>query len=70
MNIYVTKTIALRKHAFLCITSLLSACALGIPDYLPPPPKPEPCHVHIKVDGRYKGCVSREHFERIIREQL
>jgi hypothetical protein len=46
------------------------SCAFGIPDYLPPPPKPEPCEVHMKVDGKYKGCISREHFERIMKGQL
>lgn len=48
----------------------IAACAIGIPDYLPPPPKPEPCNVHVTVDGEYKGCVSHEHFERMMRGQL
>ena len=44
---------------------LCAGCVTGIPDYYPPPPKPEPCEVWIIVrPDNTARCVSRERMRR------
>lgn len=42
----------------------LQGCAAGIPDYYPPPPKPKPCHVVVKVDNGKWHCYERGEVQR------
>lgn len=51
------------RHMAVTLGLLLSGC--GIPDYYPPPPKPEPCEVVVVTQPNNTArCVSREHARR------
>lgn len=58
--------LSLGTTVLICAALLLflPGCVMGIPDALPPVPKPKECKVHLTVDGKYKGCMDNEEFQR------